>query len=324
MSSGWNNLPQEIRWMIVDYIRDIIHPWSTDDPPCPALPLVCREWHRYFAHENFRILVLDQYRLNMFRELVDNSRIKHVERIVLRVQLLSYDCSVCEEPEDGKTARANTIMFLNTLRELTTIMSSFDASCHPGITLDLGAFSPSDGEHSFRECRFSRDYRYGAAQHVYKHHSQEVLAQKRTQAVLSSSGCPGWKRVCDLTNPSRSEGSERRTYATIGDRCNCPDCWSFYVLQFEPVPIISALVLRRHYHRHISPVYLAELIHKSLPKLQSFRHEVPLHASAEDASTFWEEYKVIFRAFPDTLNHLAIYQESEQVPRLEDNLDPSG
>lgn len=93
MTLDWYNLPPEFRCIIRDVIRDDIR--QNDRGKCknPPVQLVCREWHGYFCHENFRCISLYQDRLDDFRLFVggNTSRQAHVQRINLNVKLLGYD-----------------------------------------------------------------------------------------------------------------------------------------------------------------------------------------------------------------------------------------
>lgn len=198
--AGWNNLPRELRWLIVDYIRTFMVPWPTYKPPYSGLSLVSREWHGYFSHEVFRIIVLDQDRLDDFAKLVgtNKQRQTYVNRFVLRIKLPEYDCSVCQVPEDPTTTRANDIIFINTLRRFMAIISTWEADSGDDVELDLGVYSPSDCRHGFRDCRLSLGYPYGADREVHQRHA---AALSNLDADNKGSVCAGWNRACNGDPP---------------------------------------------------------------------------------------------------------------------------
>lgn len=153
MPGGWQSLPLEIRWMIRDHIRSLMHQWYVSDLPRPQLSLVCREWHGWFLHENFRLLVLDQDRLDDFERLVSNneSRRDYVEHIILRAKLPVYSTPAGrddEEEDDPVTACATDLDFPRTLQRFMAIVSTWAPfENRRGITLYLEADSPYDGRH---------------------------------------------------------------------------------------------------------------------------------------------------------------------------------
>ncbi|KAL2757226.1 hypothetical protein ACRALDRAFT_1067871 [Sodiomyces alcalophilus JCM 7366] len=317
----WNQLPLEVRWIIVDYIRSFVYPWPTTDPPYPQLPLVCREWHGYFSHENFRLLVLDQDRLDDFERLVSDNkpRRNYVRRIILRIRLPEYDCTVCETAEDDAAARTNDIVFMNTLQKFMAIISRWKRHEGNGIELDIGAYSPSDGRHGFRDCRFSEGYRYGASQDVYEHHA----AALRRAMADQDDPCPGWSRMCDGEHLLPPLASKKRLLATLG----CTESPHFREVfttcckrngprrlkGFCPAPIVRSLVIRRHYYRHISPPVLGHFIGQALPNLQSFRHEAWIHPGRHTVARFWTEYRAVLKALPSTLDEFSLFYESNAL-----------
>jgi hypothetical protein len=116
--------------MIRDHIRSFMHQWylTATDLPRPQLSLVWREWHGWFLHENFRLLVLDQERLDDFERLVSNneSRRDYVEHIVLHIKLPVYSTSTPagrddEEEDDEVTA----LVFPRTLQRFMAIVSTW-------------------------------------------------------------------------------------------------------------------------------------------------------------------------------------------------------
>lgn len=141
--------------MIRDHIRSFMHQWylTATDLPRPQLSLVCREWHGWFLHENFRLLVLDQERLDDFERLVSNNECRrdYVEHIVLHVKPPVYSTPAGrddEEENDEVTARATALVFSRTLQRFMAIVSTWARfENRRGITLYLGADSPNDGRH---------------------------------------------------------------------------------------------------------------------------------------------------------------------------------
>ncbi|KAK1599272.1 F-box domain-containing protein [Colletotrichum navitas] len=319
MPADWNSLPLEIRWMVRDYIKSLRS--TATDIPYRQLLLVCREWHSWFVHENFRLLVLDQDRLSDFEKMVSNNKVRrnYVQRIVLRIRLPDYDCPACDEEEDDATACANDEAFIEVLRRFMTIMSAWPKREHnSGITLDLGAYSPSDGRHGFRDYRFSDQYQYGAPETSHEQHA-DVLCRAQEAGENQKSTCPGWNRSCNDECSSPSLSSKKRILATIGDvrRRHFSEVFTEGHWDTQPhtvlkgivsAPAITSLVLPRHYYRPISLLVLGCVIRQGFPSLQSLRRET-WRAIGVPARQSMGGYQDLFAALPTTIDHFSLLCE---------------
>lgn len=308
--------------MIFVQIELSISSWHTtsSNPPHPQLPRVCCEWQDRFSHENFRILVLDQDRLDDFKRYVCNNilRREHVRRIILRVKLPEYDCKVCQEPEDESTVLVNNAIFLSTVQALMDMLSYWglpnSSAGNFGIGLDIGAYSPSDGQHAIRDCRFSPGYQYDAGREAYERH-EVVLSQMRSD---TNDPCPGWRRTCQGKLPLM--GTKRRLLATLCD--GPPPRHEMPVTQrhqwmsqerFSAVPRICALTIRRHSYRHISPRILSKLILSGMPNLRDFCHETWEHPWSGGQETLEREYLGVLAALPRSLSRLSLASETSRL-----------
>ncbi|KAK2044879.1 F-box domain-containing protein [Colletotrichum somersetense] len=336
MAPDWLSLPLEIRLLVLDDIKSLCQSNATDIPRY-QLPLVCREWHSLFVHENFRLLVLDQDRLDDFEKHVVNNetRREYVQRIVLRIRLPDYDCPACEEAEDEATALANDELFINVVGRFTTIMSAWPKRDHnPGITLDLGVYSPSDGRHGFRDYRFSDQYRYGASQTSHQQHA-DALCRDREAGGNQKSTCPGWNRICNVQCSSPSLSSKERLLAITGDHRrpqfakmftdgrisrNSYTTPSPTLKGIASAPVITSLVLPRHYYRSISLQVLDCLVRQGFPNLESFRRE---SWRADDVSLMgsMEGCRGLFTALPPTTDHFSLLCESNDVLQKKQDAD---
>ncbi|EFQ34223.1 F-box domain-containing protein [Colletotrichum graminicola] len=319
MAADWNCLPLEIRWMIRDYIKSL-QPIATNIANQQLL-LVCREWHSWFAHDNYRLLVLDQDRLGDFEKLVSDNeaRRNYVQRIVLRIRLPDYGCPACDEEEDDATACSNDEVFIDVLRRFMNIMSAWPKREHnSGITLDLGAYSPSDGRHGFRDYRFSDQYQYGAPYTSHEQHA-DVLWRAQEAVENQKSTCPGWTRNNNVKCSSPSLPSQKRLLATLGDfrRQHFSKVFTEGHRDTPPHPIlkgipsapaITSLVLPRHYYRPISLLVIGCLIRQGFPSLQSFRRET-WRAFGIPAGQSMGGYQSLFAALPTTIDHFSLLCE---------------
>ncbi|KAK1966902.1 F-box domain-containing protein [Colletotrichum sublineola] len=337
MPTGWNFLPLELQWMIRDQIKSISPATkrARNVFPYSQLLLVCREWHSWFCDENFRFLVLDQDRLDEFKNLVSNNeaRRNRVQRIVLRIRLPDYDYPACDEEEDDDTACTNDEVFIDTLRRFMAIMSTWPKrEGNPGIVLDLGAYSPSDGKHGFRDYRFSDQYQYGAPQAGYQEHAA-ALRRAREAGKNQKSTCPGWNRICNTECSTPSVSSKKRLLATIGDpqrqhfskvftdgHQNTP---SRTVLKgIASAPAIVYLDLRRHYYRPISFQVLGCLVRQGFPYLRGLCRETWRAAGIPQSRSMDGSVGLMnaLRALPATMQHFRLLCESNKTLQGENTL----
>lgn len=327
---SWAVLPTELRLMIFHYLkRDQYSPENTIQPLLTSLPLVCAEWHHEFGHENFRLLVLDQDRLDAFEEYVGRNKARQlfVERIILRIRLPEYDCTVCQKTENASTARNNDFIFILALKKFMRIMSGWEL-LHNGqpmrlIELDLGAYSPSDGFHGIRDSRFAPGYYLGAPYEFYRDAHQQAN-------LRPAHPCPAWMRLND------EEGKKKRPFvvgkqrilSTLGyhRRPWVHDLmhWGDPTLEesstgtapcFARAPCIGSLTIRRHYYRHVSTDVLKALIADGLPSLQTLRHEMWQHQSYGEQQSYQLGYLELVSALPDSLSKLNIVYDTNDMMR---------
>jgi hypothetical protein len=305
--TGWNNLPNELRNIVRGHIYDDVRllQTSTLNPPS-NLPLVNREFQHFFSHVNFRILVVDQHRLDDLERFLDNNNARQhtVEQIYLRVKLPEYDCSVCQTAEDDDTISSNQTLFYNTLVRLFNITSRWtDPSRQPWITLDIGVYSLSDGKHAFRDFRLSPAYHHGAEGDLYKRHRDQLASSSDDQ-------CPGWQRV--LAGKAPLMGSKRRLLSIL----TCPGC-STWSPQAAPcnqnlavAPVFSTLHLSRHSYRRIS-AHLLSKITNALPGIRALHWETWQQPSWRQEYDFAEECASLMDGtFPASVRHLSLHHHT--------------
>ncbi|KAL6402921.1 hypothetical protein AUP68_12249 [Ilyonectria robusta] len=157
-TSEWSLLPVEIRLIIFEKVAEIIGQGSKNGRPtkvglaqCAA---VCKEWQLFFGKLLFRHLTLTQSGLFGLRD-VSHQR-QFVEHLTFRVELVPYHCDTCVHRFTSASPHndADAEMFRASINALFWILESWDIQkpgTTTGLTLELGAYSPSDSEHTFRE-----------------------------------------------------------------------------------------------------------------------------------------------------------------------------
>ncbi|XMA17067.1 hypothetical protein WAI453_009858 [Rhynchosporium graminicola] len=157
----WSKLPAEIRLVILDMVVENYR----FQPSVPYLragyATVCREWQPVFEQQNFRRLVLDYDKIHGLNTLTAKfHRRGYLAQIFLRVRLDAYDCSVCQTKESNDQKDRNNHFFNRSLYGLLSVLSQWTV-LEPspgrygrkmkGLELELGAYSPSDYRHTFRD-----------------------------------------------------------------------------------------------------------------------------------------------------------------------------
>ncbi|KAK1245976.1 hypothetical protein MKX07_005045 [Trichoderma sp. CBMAI-0711] len=158
---SWASLSTEIQWLILDHLRD--SKCRQYEPPArrrarrettgisqAAYASVCREWNDFFEKANFEKLILHQDDILMLSQIVPRCGAL-VRWIWLRIELPSYDCSLCNQPESVEEDKINKCLFTDAIWGLFEILSQLNDRHHPGITLELSAHSPSLVDHYAQE-----------------------------------------------------------------------------------------------------------------------------------------------------------------------------
>ncbi|KAM0276102.1 hypothetical protein ACHAQH_007075 [Verticillium albo-atrum] len=312
-ASHMPHLPTEVWWAILDFVRED-HVTIESNPHVRAgYARVCRLWQGKFEDDNFRTLVLDQDRLVDFERYIclDDRRRKLVQRINLCVKLQGYDCTCCQLPESSQIRLQNNRDFIRTLRTLLILLSPWSESENGGITLDLGAYSPSDARHTFRDFRLAEDYPYTAGLPLPQEHIQ--LPGFDGPSPVGYDPCPA--RFLARRN-GVTPGAMKRTISTIcheapvsfppGSQYPLANEWKTYSLPV--VTVITALVTRRHYSRIISSNLTSKLLRQCLPNIETLHLE---RWRAIMEATDMEYQGLTHLAFQrPALKHLRLFVES--------------
>ncbi|KAG9250460.1 uncharacterized protein F5Z01DRAFT_366981 [Emericellopsis atlantica] len=267
--TGWQNLPNELRIMIFSILRESERTHITN------YVTTCKQWQRWFEPESFHTIHLDQHKLPHLESVIGdrNHRQLYVQKISFVAKLSTYDCSECMEEEDEDTAFTNSQILFRGMRDLFAVLSSWSVEGRGGICLEIGARSPSDAQHGFREYRFEKSSQMQGPQskQLYKKHLQKVRD--------ASDACPSWNLV--RRGAHAPYGAKRRVLSTLlspaagnypiffGSDNNVPQKW----YRFPRVEVISTLQVRRHGYRRIAFAFLRELASGNMPNLRTVRYE---------------------------------------------------
>ena len=218
------------------------------------------------------------------------------------------DCKICAD-----LATRNDIVFTRALRKLTESLSSWERTLHTSLLIELGAYSPSDCKHTFRDFRLTEQYphhcKYPISVYEMKRLdrcpqrldlSREVMLQSYKAYLASiprrttrSQYCPGWAHA---QQGEPSLGARRRLLGTVGHPMHQRD-W-----KFAAVEAVDELRIRRHFYRNISARILGRLLEESFTRIRIFTHEKWF--AADDTSQVAFEKGLLLRPIPVLLSPL--------------------
>lgn len=214
--------------------------------------LVCKAWQPFFEKQLYQHLTLTEASISDLRRLVVRQR-RFVKHIWLKIKLRPYDCEICQGHgrqalgfRDSSGARA--------IIRLLQVLATWDQDqlVSPGsLTLELGAYSPSDLEHEFKnELHFTT--KSWAVNELY------FDAPPITRILH------GWMDGRRMRPPHESSISRifSQSYPLA---CDCSH-------RFPSVSVVGGFVLRRQTRRVFSLETIAGLL-RSFPNLGSVMYE---------------------------------------------------
>ncbi len=104
---GWPSLPQELRWMILDFILEDTSPKS-ELHVRKKYAAVCREWQFIFEKGTFQRITVDQnslYDLDVIFRHKNRHRRDDLQHLCLQIKLAGYKCGYCKNEENSDTIR---------------------------------------------------------------------------------------------------------------------------------------------------------------------------------------------------------------------------
>ena len=138
-----------------------------------------------------------------------------------------------------------------------------------GLTLELGAYSPSDSKHAFRDFHLEQNYSYHERKDLEANF--EAYRLRADELGLDSLNDPyhGW---IDGHQDNLSLEAKQRIMGTLTIKSNLPE-FSAFSQAFPKVEIVTGLLIRRQFYRKIAAKSLGKLLREAFTCLQWFRHE---------------------------------------------------
>ena len=151
-----------------------------------------------------------------------------------------------------------------------------------GLTLELGAYSPSDSKHAFRDFHLEHNYAYQEKKDLET--NCEAYKLRADKLGLDSLNDPFHWWVNGHRDDISLE-SKQRIMGTLTIKPNLP---KFYALSqvFPKVDIVTSLLIRRQFYRKIAANSLGKLLRETFTCLRWFRHEVWQDVNPQEQSRF--------------------------------------
>ena len=144
---------------------------------------------------------------------------------------------------------------------------------HRGLVLELGAYSPSDTKHDFRDFRLEKDYPYLTLKDFEEKGFSAYFAQEKRKSE-ENDAFHQWKDHYRVGHPTFE--SKKRLMGTRPLELS-PEAggrqWNRKWQRFPLVDAVTGLRLRRQFYRNISADVLSKLFDESLTQLVWIRHE---------------------------------------------------
>ncbi|KAK0127879.1 hypothetical protein ONS96_007379 [Cadophora gregata f. sp. sojae] len=318
----WSKLPAEISLMILDKVIE-------DYEFQPSLPFlragyatVCREWQPVFEQQNFRRLVLDYDRIrNLENFTAKNRRRGYLEHIFLCVRLDEYDCSVCQTKEDEDTKNRNSYLFTRSVWELLKVLSQWTVlqpssgrygRSMRGLELELGAYSPSDCRHTFRDVHLEPIYPYKEIREV-QNYLDDAYHQKLKQLGSLNDQFHGWVEGKRESERTICLEAKQRLMGTLEIKWGLTKFLS--VKRLPEVEVVTHLLIRRQFYRKICGYSIGKLLSQSFTNLIEFRREGWFYVDAQQQLDFTEgfDFHLHQSDLPSTLRNLYLFEESNNI-----------
>jgi hypothetical protein len=213
---------------------------------------------------------------------------------------------VCQHKRPIANLNSNDDIFSRAVWNLLVILSKWPGSSgsrrQHGLTLELGACSPSDSKHTFRDFHLEHNYPYQEEKDL---ETQFKAYKLRADALgLDSLNDPhhGWMN-------GHWEGvsleAKQRIMGTLTINSNLP-AFSAFSQKFPKVDIVTGLLIRRQFCRKIAASSLGMLLSEAFTCLQWFRHEAWHDVNPQEQLCF-EKSTLKSYSLPDAVVRIQIH-----------------
>ncbi|KAK4196155.1 hypothetical protein QBC40DRAFT_352013 [Triangularia verruculosa] len=341
----WGRLSVETRQLILEsldqitpsdlvVLGDIKSPgWQLIKPAKSrsGYAVVNREFQHFFEARTVAYLQLSQEDLQEFRRIMAGQnvcRLSYVRRLWLRVVLPTYDCNVCQEPEDSLTKANNNAVMTRALTLLLETLSRWKKKDFlaenqdlKDMVLEISAHSPSDSQHSWLQMFGLRDsYPYSTSpsgMRLQERFTDWFYFMDRHFVIAKTTDGfhhlqNGYLRIRNLPGGAKARlfGAALelnfRNSPLVGRRRKRN--------RFPVVEIVTGLCFRRQFHRRLAPSMLGKLI-DSFVCLQDIQHEFWVPSKIWTASQEDYQYEkelssyLLTPGLPKTVRRLSLFRD---------------
>lgn len=234
---NWADMPLELREMILEALEDSLQGGKT-----ASYASVCKEWNRILEPYIFKRLKLSLKRIQEFKKIVTDRRRPFVQFIWFRFERAVYQ----DELDNVKFSYAIFHLF-QTLSEWGERNKG-----HPGIVLELSAFSVADPWHSMKD--------------TVPKELKDVDVTEDSDALNTMYEKSPLRRMRGLSEEAKSQQAMSISfYRPL-------DFPSVLEMPFPTVHLITDLTVRRQMHSGFFTRYIGRLI-KALPRLEFLTFE---------------------------------------------------
>lgn len=141
---SWEWLPAEVRLLI---LQTIVTNQRADGDTLASCAAVCREWQMIVEEETFTTLDINSGSIGRFDKYFRDCprRQNYLKRLRFQVKLPNYHRRLRPRAQTPEGEEADRAAFSGAVIRLFGILAPWDSS-RGGLSLELGAFCPSDGD----------------------------------------------------------------------------------------------------------------------------------------------------------------------------------
>lgn len=168
---------------------------------------------------------------------------------------------------------SNNDVFFRALWDILSVLSKWPGFARSrrgyGLTLELGAYSPGDCKHTFRDIHLEENYPYQEFNDGEPGCDEYKLRINRLGLDTLNDPYHGW---VNGLQEGLSLGSKQRVMGTLTVDDNLSNL-SIYPCTFPKVESINRLLIRRQFYRKIAAKSLDKLLRESFTCLRSVTYE---------------------------------------------------
>jgi hypothetical protein len=268
-------------------------------------PYACVDkfWNSFFESRTFNNLIITQYDIPAFSQILSRQRRLLLKHLWFRIQLPNYLTPPIKQDEKANVLWDLDSAFTKSISELWDVLSVWDSTRHKGMTLELSAFSPSDwnGYSVYRavekEIGMYREHLKAGSTEQY-----EAASDVHNQYINWHSAIGGVRGRSDYWFAAVNNLFGWKPLELTED-----------VYQLPPISVVAKFLIRRQQYREIYPTALETML-RSLTAVQDIQVERWRCAESRDEKMWCNEARIAFgMSLPGSVKRLSLHGEMSQV-----------